>query len=495
LPLHCSDGNGWIKSRTGEDTLDINLVTPPWENPDPTLSHLEPADAVVDLPPRHIMDEYSARYSRDAFRSTFPVVDPILLRHTVEETYNQLPRRSDCEEHARATRIAAKACLQGFLSFMSVLLRTRRLTPVDADSLAASSRVLLSQVADHGSILVAQAAMTQALYLEFNGRSHAASVYRGMAVRTLFQLGAHLLPTAGFDVDIPATATIALHRRHLRSLFWMAYTFDKDFALRTGQPPLIHDDNCDLTLPEGYLDRPPDKSCAMPRPRPTAVSSARLDMLLPGDLRLDLLKSETYTMLYSAKAMRKSEVQLLQDIRELDTKLETWRMGIDPLLRPRLTYPAGYMFDLGQRMHHIMITLQYHHLISRIHGATGRCRHLSTDEGLSAAFASSMALAVEASRSTLHFIQGLDQDLLGGPFWVVLFYPLSAIHVLFCDILTNPSEPAAMGDLRLLEATPVLVKNMRNMYLKDSEVEQLARVERFVAELVRLGHKAVARAR
>ncbi|KAH6876731.1 hypothetical protein B0T10DRAFT_497616 [Thelonectria olida] len=42
--------------------------------------------------------------------------------------------------------------------------------------------------------------------------------------------------------------------RHVRLLFWHCYVFDNDIDLRTGQPPLISDSDCDLTPPEGYIE-------------------------------------------------------------------------------------------------------------------------------------------------------------------------------------------------------------------------------------------------
>ena len=52
--------------------------------------------------------------------------------------------------------------------------------------------------------------------------------------------------------------------RHLRHLFWLCYVLDKDISLRTGRPPVIADQFCDLTLPEGYAQQPLPPQAAGP---------------------------------------------------------------------------------------------------------------------------------------------------------------------------------------------------------------------------------------
>lgn len=204
----------------------------------------------------------------------------------------------------------------------------------------------------------------------------------------------------------------------LRILFWLSYWQDKEICLRTGQPPSINDDDCDLTLPHGYL--------GVKYVDDTTQASLSDDTTLPilaGDVRLDILKSKAYKLLYSANALRKSDVELIKDIRRLDDALEEWRLSVPAKFRPSLSL-REHKNHLGlspaRAMERLMIQLEYRNLMAKVHHATGRCRswhnrNNSELEGVS----SSLALAVEASRSTLFYLRGAAHSLMGEVFWYV----------------------------------------------------------------------------
>ncbi|PGH28131.1 hypothetical protein AJ80_00021 [Polytolypa hystricis UAMH7299] len=127
----------------------------------------------------------------------------------------------------------------------------------------------------------------------------------------------------------------------LRNIFWVCYVLDKDFSLRTGQPPAINDDHCDLTLPTNYGEHLKHQISTH------HISSENpVEMTLLGDLRLSKIKGKTYNMLYSIGALRKSDTELLKSIRELDNELEAWRVSVPHRCRPTLTFSKDvYIFD------------------------------------------------------------------------------------------------------------------------------------------------------
>jgi hypothetical protein len=206
-------------------------------------------------------------------------------------------------------------------------------------------------------------------------------------------------------------------KNQLRKIFWMVYCIDKDISLRTGQPPSINDDDCDMTLPQGYLDfKYVDDIAAFEHllMDDTAVP------LLPGDMRLDMIKSRTYTLLYSARAMRKSDAELVQNIRQLDDELEAWRLSVPLGFRPSLSLreqQARPELSEPRKMERHMIHLEYHHLVATIHAATGRCRSWRAQSFEMEGVNSSLALAVEASRSTLLYTRAVVHNLMGEVFW------------------------------------------------------------------------------
>lgn len=228
----------------------------------------------------------------------------------------------------------------------------------------------------------------------------------------LFTLGAH---REGIDYLSPKPPDEAEDswrwKCYLRQCFWLLYACDKDMALRFGQPPSIPDEHCDLTLPAGYKSGLEPEWSYIGKPH------------LPGDLRLSLIKSKAVQHLYARSSTQKSDAELLRDIRELDDEVEAWRLSVAPELRPRLYNGINDVFfgastNLGQRMQYIITNFEYHHLVATIHQATGRCHSgpIHGSETLKGV-GSSMALSVEASRSTLMFLATAGRRMADEAFW------------------------------------------------------------------------------
>lgn len=246
-----------------------------------------------------------------------------------------------------------------------------------------------------------------------------------IACRMVFMLGGHTYQ------PVKAYGAEATHKereaRQLRMLFWRCYLFDKDIALRTGQPPLMSDDCCDLTLPDNYVE------CYFYLPDLDESSSSASNMYeeltpyLPGDPRLSHLKDKTCRLLYSAQALRKTGAELLRDIRELDDELENWRLSIPPDFRPTLSISenAAVPFPtmkLPWSMRHICLHVEYHHLMTTIHRASGRFYAIQADNAAketewNGAVESSIALSLEASRSTVIYLRAAVNGLAVEAFW------------------------------------------------------------------------------
>jgi len=127
-------------------------------------------------------------------------------------------------------------------------------------------------------------------------------------------------------------------------------------------------------------------------------------------------------LLYSAEALRKSDADLLRDIRELDEELESWRLSVPPRHRPALSLsveaPRWSSSDLPRSIRTIVVNFEYQHLMMTIHQATSRCRAWTVEGGLEInSVKSSMAIAVEASRSTLLTLKPVVHELLEEATW------------------------------------------------------------------------------
>jgi hypothetical protein len=231
----------------------------------------------------------------------------------------------------------------------------------------------------------------------------ATNYFGAIAARLLFTLGAHLT-TARMTRGERGNK----RQQSLRNLFWVCYTIDKDVALRTGQPPTITDENCDLTLPPGYVDQAHDD---------VENENAHFDQpVFPFDLRLSIIKSRAHSALYSVSSMKKSDADLLKSIRELDDELEAWRLSLPSHWRPTMSF-SPEASDPNISMHSVMLRLNYYLCMSIIHQASSRCKAWREGSGMMDGVSSSLALSVEASRSTLCYLEAAEHVLVDGVFW------------------------------------------------------------------------------
>ena len=262
------------------------------------------------------------------------------------------------------------------------------------------------------------------MHQTFSGRLQCAAMFHAIACRLIFMLGGH----TNWAVK-PYGAEVTYRERearHLRTMFWLCYIFDKDIALRTGQPPIVPDDFCDLTYPDGHLEHRFNEPALAHKLVSPAYADENLVPYLPGDLRLCQLKDRTLRLLYSTHALRKSDAEILRAIRELDEELEGWRLSIPPHVRPALIIPENIQFPpklkIPQSMQRIVLHLEYHHMMTTIHRASGRCFVINPETGLeedekNGGIHSSIALSLEASRSTIYYLRAAVDGLASEAFW------------------------------------------------------------------------------
>ncbi|KAK7430440.1 hypothetical protein QQZ08_002959 [Neonectria magnoliae] len=486
IPSFSPEGLQWIQSRAGEAPSFSAIDAGGFQRP-PHLPLLPPLStgygdmsSWLELPDRKIVHEHLHVFWSSIW-SQFPLVDPVLFQQTINLAYeSQLFPPST--EH-----MAAKACIFIFLTITSFMQEEASdfIPQVDGDACAAKAQYLLPQVLLEVNTVTLQTIFMLAMYQAFSGQLPAALVSHSIACRITIMLGAHAEPAARTQ----CTGNLDYAERtkvHLRDLFLLCYTFDKELNLRTGHPPSLPDEDCDLTLPEGYLEAQytdnDDGSSPFRDPK-TAVPS------FPVDLRLTLIKSRTSRLLYSAEGHRKTHAKLLSDIRELDHELEQWRLSVPLKFRPTLSrFREPRLEQDGKPLKStriIMTHVDYHYIMVMIHFASGRCNSGEND-GVS----SSLALCVESSRSTLFCLRAANHLLFGGAFCLILFHPIAAITTIFCNILLNPLDPAAKDDLNLLKTGPELIGRMRVQQLPH-EILHIKQVNSFVAELVRLATFAI----
>ncbi|KAF4441618.1 transcriptional activator Mut3p [Fusarium acutatum] len=469
LPLLSEEGRQWIISKTGHEVILNPGATDhsnPSQSPAPHVYH-DQRD-LYELPDRSITEKAFDTFIHSSFSLVFPVVERVLFKDTIELAYQPYTGDVPSLEH-----LSAKVGVLAFLSTIVLFQDTfADALSIDTDLCATKARYLLTDVLEIASINNLQIVFMLNMHEIFSGRLRSGAMFHAIACRMVFTLGGH--------------------------------TYISYIALRTGQPPLMSDDYCDLTLPETYFDcyeYLPKLNESLPQ---VSFEEESLMPHLPGDPRLSQLKDKTSRLLYSAQAAKKSHAQLLCDIRELDEELEAWRQSVPPSFRPALSITnesqvALQGMHLPRTMRQITLHLDYHHLMIAIHRASGRC--MEPDPGNPndqpewvPGVESSNALALEASRSTLVYLRAAMCGVAGEAFWVIVFYPTAAMITLFFNILLYPLHERAEQDLELLKAAADLINNLPVRRLTTSEVSHMKLINDFVVELVRLGRSAICKA-
>ncbi|KAL7791849.1 hypothetical protein V8C37DRAFT_416595 [Trichoderma ceciliae] len=441
---------------------------------------------IQKLPEKWVTHALLDAFVNSDFRLVFPIVDRDLFEETIRQAYDSPDTNPTIEA------VGSKACVLAFLSVTShhfCALDVAKL--VDSDVCAKQAQLLMPDFIEDASLTTLQVMVMLLLNETLCGHLQAACMYHAIACRTVCVLGGHTLAS-----DAPKDRSLTdqeLEGRQIRFLFWLCYLFDKDMALRTGQPPIMSDEFCDLTLPKEYLEN---------RFSSQALSGTGNSQrpFLPNDLRLSLLKSKAVSALYSAGSLRKSDAELLRTIRELDEDLENWRASIPAEYAPALSIhkhvKLADTLNMAKSMLHIELHLDYHYLLNIIHCASGRCVVDWNESGQEMIFGlqSSLDLSVEASRSTLIYLREAAPRLAGEAFWMFIFYPVSALLSIFFNILRNPQHEYAAHDVELLASSTKVIRSMPIHRVTTRELEYLRKMDAFIEELGRLSRAGIAKA-
>lgn len=173
---------------------------------------------------------------------------------------------------------------------------------------------------------------------------------------------------------------------------------------------MINDADCDLTLPDKYVAQSSEHQFF------TSELSPK-ELLYPSDLRLAMLKSKVYHLLYSEQSLSYLRARRLQLIRELDQELNDLKSQFPDACKPDAvvngSVPDYLIHDLSLRG--VNVHLEYYHCLSKIHGASA-IGSTPVSQGLSAP-STSMELCYQAARSTLIYLRRVRHLIFPETFW------------------------------------------------------------------------------
>ncbi|KAL4971573.1 C6 transcription factor [Aspergillus desertorum] len=435
-----------------------------------------------------VAEEYNAKHAKrpsKALRPKWPAIG--LIRQCIEHyeshhLYSIFPFVEPCDYKALVNKYAtnllpptehtvALALLAAFTAFMTQIHRhLPAFANAEPDCYILAALTLTPHVLmEPTSIEGLQAVVILAHYMTPTGNSESGQLLLGVAVRMLYNLGAHSM--------YPTHVNQQQHA-HLRALFWACYAMDKEMSIRGSQPPLIHDEDCDLDLPLNYIHSTSEGQYSS-----ELLSSNTL--LYLSDLRLAMLKSKIYRLLTSSQAQAHPRPRRLEYIRQLDQELSELKARFPPHFQPDPTAylrPDYRVHDLSLRG--MNIHLEYYYCLRIIHEAS--IVSSTTYPGAPTPLESSVELYYHAVRSKLlYFIRA--EGLIQAPtIWIHAQLILSSVIALFLDMIHNPAATTFHADLRILEQMRDLFARLCENCWETAPLAPLFIFEAFLGRLVGL---------
>ncbi|KAL4912442.1 C6 zinc finger domain protein [Aspergillus aurantiobrunneus] len=459
------DGRRWIESQVGESINFYKLFSLELHWLKPLRSYTDPGGFPPprpELPSRANVEKYIEIYGSSSQNLVFPdlAYSPVCF----------------------AGSASAKSCVFAFLSLVFLFgLDDNIHGAKDCQSYASAAQSFLAPIIEKMTVDGLQSLIMLVQLQYFLGDLQSAAATLSIATRLVYALGAHTVPANKASPSCLLPYDKRDLRCHLRDLFWLCYSFDKDICLRTGQPPCINDTHCELTLPSDYV-RLHDINLQQSLPQ----IDDHMVPLFPWDLRLSMLKSKVHQDLYTAHSLQ-----------HLDEALEQWRLSLPAEFRPTLYFSRETPVSANLNTTAVILRLGYYYCVTVIHQASSRCQIFGTDlagprlDGI----ASSTRLSITASRSTLFYLHKALPVVNPECFWygVVLFYAITAVLTLFCNIISNPRGPDTQHDMTLLQNVPSLIRSIPIRKLTLGEIIHLQYLDGFTAELAEISVCAISK--
>ncbi|KAI9852657.1 MAG: hypothetical protein M1838_006114 [Thelocarpon superellum] len=327
-------------------------------------------------------------------------------------------------------------------------------------------------------LMSVQALLGMSLFLQGTPNPQPSFFMVAAAIRLSHSIGLHKR-SSGFNLT-----PVEIEQR--KRVFWIGYMVDKDICLRSGRPPAQDDDDYNVELPS---EDPDDDIGNIPLG--DGKGKVNLFRLM---CTFALIESKVYRQLYSAKASKRSDGELLNTIGELDNELEEWKNGIPIDIRPEYEIKASHTPLV---LHIVVLHFAYFNCLTTIHRMsvhhgywTSRLSNFAI-QGLNARplnprVFSSAALCVSAARSSIQLLKFMPQ----GDFSLIIYFPVSSLVTLFANILQNPQDARARADVRLMNS----VVTFLSMLSTDEENSTVKRMLSFCSEFERIAKVVIERA-
>lgn len=345
-------GIQWVNEKTGDSSFQTMIASATNEDKH-TWDHWKP-EVFNDLFQRRIFKPLPPRQEcyallRDYFENfncMFPLFHEPTFMHLVDKHYSLEPYDSS-----------------GWWASLNVALaighRLRVMSNVvgqEEDEIAwaylKNAMAVMSELTMRNTdLLSVQALLGMALFLQGTPNPQPSFFLVAAAIRLAHSIGLHKRGS-GFNLN-------EIENEQRKRVFWIAYLMDKDICLRSGRPPAQDDDDMNVDLPS---EDPPDNIGNVPLSHEKdGKKTMNLFRLM---CQFAQIQSRVYKQLYSVRASRQSDGELLNTIGELDASLEEWKDQIPLDFRPEHEIKAAHTPLI---LHVVVLHFAYYNCLTTIH--------------------------------------------------------------------------------------------------------------------------------
>ncbi|KAH7070759.1 fungal-specific transcription factor domain-containing protein [Paraphoma chrysanthemicola] len=466
-------GIQWVNEKTGDSSFRDMISTAAVEDnkwiqwrPD-VFQDIFKRRVYKQLPPKHEALSLLKDYFEN-FNCMFPLFHEPTFMHLVDKHYSDDPYEGS----------GWWASLNVALAYAHRLRVMSNLVPAEEDEkawqyLKNAMSVMVELTMRNTDLLSVQALLGIGLFLLGTPNPQPTYFFIATAMRLAHSIGLHK-KGANFNLN---SAEVEQRKR----VFWIAYMLDKDICLRSGRPPIQDDDDMNVELPS---EAPPDNIGNIPLADGKGTMNLFRLMCTFG-----IIQSNVYKGLYSVKASKQTDGELLNTIGELDRELEEWKDSIPLEFRPEHDIKASHTPLILQVA---VLHLGYYNCLTTIHRMsvhhgywTSRLSNFAI-QGLNArplnprVFMSAQ-LCVQAARASIHLLKYIPKGDLSCV-WLIIYFPVTAMVTLFSNILQNPQDTRSRSDLKLMK----LVVNFLNMLNDDQGSGSVKRMCSVCSEFERI---------
>lgn len=466
-------GIQWVNEKTGDNSFQEMISTAAIEDnkwiqwrPD-VFQDIFKRRVYRQLPPKAEALSLLKDYFEN-FNCMFPLFHEPTFMHLVDKHYSKDPYEGS----------GWWASLNVALAFAHRLRVMSNLVPAEEDEkawqyLKNAMSIQVELTMRNTDLLSVQALLGIGLFLLGTPNPQPTYFFVAAAIRLSHSIGLHK-KGASFNLN---QSEVEQRKR----VFWIAYMLDRDICLRSGRPPIQDDDDMNVELPS---EDPPDNIGNIP----LADGKGKMN-LFRLMVTFSVIQSHVYKRLYSVKASKQTDGELLNTIGELDKELETWKDGIPLEFRPEHEIKASHTPLILQVA---VLHLGYYNCLTTIHRMsvhhgywTSRLSNFAI-QGLNArplnprVFMSAQ-LCVQAARASIHLLKYIPK---GDPscVWLIIYFPVTALVTLFANILQNHQDTRSRSDLKLMK----LVVSFLSMLSNDASNSSVKRMLSICAEFERI---------